>query len=663
MEHNVNKNTAATPWWVNGFFGLHYDLHARATDTELGATLTPEHLRTELEKVGPDFVQCDCKGHPGYTSYPTKVGSPSPGIVNDALRIHRDVTADLGIPLSVHYSGVWDTRAVELHPEWGAMNADGKPVIPRPGRPPGIVCRLSPYLDELMIPQLLEIVDEYDVDGFWVDGDNWAVRDCYCARCRKEFARRTGIEQPPTDPSHSDFPAWRAFQRDTFVEYVRKYADAVHKRKPSCAVCSNWMYTIRQPGPVTAPVDYLSGDFTSSFGCERAEMEGRYIDSRRMPWNLMAWTFCRAAPDMPAQTKTVPHLCQEAAEVMSCGGSVFLYDQPQRGGRLNSWHQDIFAEVGQFCRDRQPYCQFTESIPDAAVLVADPHVWRHNPYPFCLGESYYGFEGALHALIENHRHVDVLDETRLTDRLSDYSLVVVAEQDPVSAELLERLEQYVADGGVLLMTGAHLADLCPDLLGIVAAGDAVAGPWHIPHDGECISLKGPWRPVNLAGAESLAPVMRNQQPGFNETAFAAVTAHRIGRGQVIGIHGTIMESYLLSHHPRIRTFIRHLLTSRDISGRLDVSAPPSLEISMRQGKDFTAIHLVNRAVHPTLTPRLHIVEEVPSTGPVSIDLEWNQRPDSVTLEPEGRAVAWTHADGRLHVDIPSVAIHDIVVIA
>ena len=208
---------ANAPWWQTAFFGVHYDLHARADDTGLGAKLTTDHLRRELEKVQPDFIQCDCKGHPGYGSYPGKIGTPSPGIVKDALNIFREVTRGMGIPLSIHYSGIW------------------------------------------------------------VDGDNWAVRDCYCPRCPKEFAQRTGIAEPPRETFHSDWPAWRAFQRDSFAGYVRTHVDAVHRRKPDCAVCSNWIYTMRQPGPAAIPVDYLSGDFTSSFGCEPAQMEGRYI--------------------------------------------------------------------------------------------------------------------------------------------------------------------------------------------------------------------------------------------------------------------------------------------------------------------------------------------------------------------------------------------------
>ena len=48
-------------WHERAFFGLHYDLHAGPKDTELGAALTHEHLRADLEKARPDWVQCDCK--------------------------------------------------------------------------------------------------------------------------------------------------------------------------------------------------------------------------------------------------------------------------------------------------------------------------------------------------------------------------------------------------------------------------------------------------------------------------------------------------------------------------------------------------------------------------------------------------------------------------
>jgi len=112
-------------WHDSAFFGLHFDLHAGLGDMALGADLTEEHLIRERGKVRLDFVQCDCKGHPGYASYPTHVGTPAPHIIHDSLRIWRNATRMLGIPLIVHYSGIWDQAALLAHPEWGRKNAAG----------------------------------------------------------------------------------------------------------------------------------------------------------------------------------------------------------------------------------------------------------------------------------------------------------------------------------------------------------------------------------------------------------------------------------------------------------------------------------------------------------------------------------------------------------
>jgi hypothetical protein len=233
QQAKESPRSPKSSWHQNVFFGIHSDLHATAYDTELGRELTPELLRERLLRTHPDWVQTDCKGHPGYTSWPTKVGSTSPGVVKDSLRIYRDVTRDLGIRLGVHYSGVLDARAIELHPEWAAVDVG--------------------YAEQLMIPQMMEIIDTYDVDGFWVDGDNWAALPCWCELCRAEFTRRTGVGEVPTKAGQPHWAEWLAFHRDLFVAYVTRYTNAIHARKPGCLSVSNWMYSMFEPEAVKAP--------------------------------------------------------------------------------------------------------------------------------------------------------------------------------------------------------------------------------------------------------------------------------------------------------------------------------------------------------------------------------------------------------------------------
>ena len=105
------------------FFGVHFDLHATEDITDAGRTLTPAMVDSFLRKVRPDFIQIDCKGHPGITSYPTKAGYHVKGFDKDPLRIFRDVTEKNRVGLYMHYSGVWDGKVATAHPDWAMVRA------------------------------------------------------------------------------------------------------------------------------------------------------------------------------------------------------------------------------------------------------------------------------------------------------------------------------------------------------------------------------------------------------------------------------------------------------------------------------------------------------------------------------------------------------------
>ena len=339
-----------------------------------------------------------------------------------------------------------------------------------------------------------------------------------------------------------------------------------------------------------------------------------------------------------------------------------MYNQPQRSGWLTEWHQDILTDVVKFCRERQQFCQHTESVPEAVVLQGDSHSLSNNPEVFCMGESFYRAEGALHALIENHYHVDILDEPRLIERINSYNLVVIGEQNPISSLMAEALEEYARSGGVVLMTGHHLANAHGRLLGVEATGDLRNTPWHVEVDGEVASLQGPWQPVRLVDATANENIMVEQQPGKDETEYPAVTIRQIGKGKIAAIHGDAMLAYYLSHHPRLRCFIANILNRLDISRKVRISGPASIEVTLRKQNSRMMVNLVNRAVNPTLTPRFHIVEEVPQTGPVEVEVRIDKEPSRVTLEPENRTVKWTYDNGWLKAKVDSVHIHEILVI-
>ena len=83
---------------------------------------------------------------------------------------------------------------------------------------------------------------------------------------------------------------------------------------------------------------------------------------------------------------------------------------------------------------------------------------------------------------------------------------------------------------------------------------------------------------------------------------------------------------------------------------------------MREKPGHLFVNLVNRAVSSTLTPRLHIVEEVPASGAITVRGRLAERPQEVVLEPERKNVEWSYQDTWLTANINSIHIHDVVVI-
>jgi hypothetical protein len=129
-----------------GYIGLHLDFHAFANDT-IGGTFTESLIDSMLSITKPDYIQVDCKGHPGISSYPTKVGYPAPVIIKNPLPIWREATAKRNVSLYVHHSGVADDKQINLHPDWAVIKSDG--TLDKRS-----TSLHSPYVSEIFIPQL-----------------------------------------------------------------------------------------------------------------------------------------------------------------------------------------------------------------------------------------------------------------------------------------------------------------------------------------------------------------------------------------------------------------------------------------------------------------------------------------------------------------------------
>jgi hypothetical protein len=660
--------TKPETWHKNVFFGLHFDLHAGFSDTELGAETTYKQISVELNKVAPDWVQYDCKGHPGYTGYPTKVGTPSPGIRKDALKIWSNVAHDMGIPIVVHYSGTWDQVQSQLHPEWARCRADGV-AYGGDGWNPYSLAADSPYDEQIVIPQLKEVVDWYGINGCWVDGECWAAAPDWSEWTARLFTQEAGIADIPTHPGAPHWDEYMAFNRQRFEAHITRYADALHGHAPSFSVCSNWAYTVRMPDEVTAPVDYLSGDFVWAFGMDSAALEAKFMDSRGLPWDLMAWGFTTSGTMSHARwtTKSFAHLAMEGALVAANGGAFQIYDTPIRSGRIVDWHMDVFAKVGKFMRARQAVCQGTTSAKHVALLHSQSHFYANNhpentPSIYNEGQPVRTLTGALALLLDNHYHTDVLNEETFIRHLDEYPIAVIAEQTHLPQSLRDAVLAWVKRGGKLLLTGSHITSDYGATLGVTPEGEPAEEALYVPADGGAVNVTTTWQRVKLSGARALAPLLRTQEPKRGLTGHPAATIKRYGKGQIAAIYGQISTLYADYRYPRIRMFVGDILHTLTGPMPVEIDAPASVQLTVRQRPGQMIVHLLNTASTNPLSPVNPYVEDIAPVIHINLRTKCLHRPASVTLVPENKGMTWKWSKEILSVTVDKLYIHSAVVI-
>jgi hypothetical protein len=635
---------------AESFLGIHFDFHAGPDCTEIGKNTTREMIENVINQVHPDYIQIDCKGHPGLSSYPTEVGNPAPGFVGDPLRLWRQVTAEHGVALYMHYSGVWDAEAVRRHPDWAVVDGSGK-------ASDRITSRFGPYADELLIPQLRELAGDYGVDGAWIDGDCWASVPDYGEPAVQAFRQATGIENVPHQPDDPHWFEFLQFHREAFRRYVRHYIAAVKETHPDFQLCSNWAFTDHMPEAVSAPVDFLSGDYSPEDSVNSARLSGRYLVHQGKPWDLMAWSFTRNKSRDGRNEKTAVQLQQEAAVVLALGGGFQAYFTQKRDGSIREERMPVMAEVARFCRARQAFCHQATPVPQVALLFSTAAHYRKSNGLFARDLA--RINGALQALLESQQSVEVVGEHHLRGRLAEYPLLVVPEWEYLEPEFKDELVAYVRGGGRLLLIGPATAALFQAELGLAWEGEpAPAANYRLAHDGELAALGGQVRFAKLDAASRPFGALQ-ETDGTRSPAPPAASVRALGQGQIAALYFTFGQHYVSTHTDLARRFLHDLTRQLFPEPLVEVKGSRDVDVVVNRVGGKLAVNLVNVAGPHRSEPILDAIEPV---GPLDVTIRLAAKPGRITLEPAGTALSCEQRQGEIRLVVPRVDIHEVIVI-
>jgi len=490
-------HTGAKPNWLNdSIMNLLVDYYTEVQFRPYGSAATRENVLPVLRELALGYLCIYAKGHSGCTSWPSSLNTRHTMLAQDVPRFFREVTRETGTRLVLYYSGLLDGIAGIRHPDWRMQHPDGSPkeffsdfkIFISYGN-----CPLSGYFDEWVAVQLRELIENYEPDGIWVDGD-WPG-PCYCPRCRERFrseSRWTG----PWDEIRTR-PAFDAAYQKTWNriehEWRMRFRNFIKSLKPDCLYSAGNVSPRRE---FLQPFDWRSGDFFSPgfFNLHDVARMMRWYGTLGVPYDAYVCdtSFTHARKHVRSRSKTLDRMLQEAATVAASGGAVGYWTYPTADGALVPSRMKKAAAVRRFLADREDVFLHTESLRWTAILASDPAT------PTFGGP---GVEGAHKALAALHRSPDVIDETGVTADVP-WDLLVLPEQAFVDAGTVQALARFVERGGKLLTSGQSInSPELRDLMGVRLVRSAAISDGHVllkTHD-EPAGIDSAWDRLELIG--------------------------------------------------------------------------------------------------------------------------------------------------------------------
>jgi len=598
------------------------------------------------------------------------------------------------------------------HPDWIAVDAQGRK---RPhGSMPGwwITCALGPYNFEFMTQVTREIVTMYRVDGIF--SNRWAGSGmCYCEHCRENFRTATGFDLPRTlDPQN---PGRRAY-----MEW---------KQQRLFALAAVWNSAIREVNPGACFIPNSGGGALSELDMKTVgELAPIIFADRQARSGLAApWSNGKNAKEYRATMGSKP-----VGAVFSVGveEAYRWKDSVQSGPEIRLWVLDAIAN-GQ----RPWFSKFCGTLNDRRWLpvVEELYNWdyRNERYLRNLAPlarvgmvysqqtaQFYGGERARQK-VEDHTlgYYQALIEARIPfemvhDRLLDaahlapFKVLIFPNIAALSDLQCRQIREFVERGGSVVATfetslydewGVRRPDfgLAP-LFGASFDGAGAGGGIDARMMNSYLRLEtdpqtGKRHPL-LAGLEDAERIIngvsrvhtraaadyRNPPltliPSYPDlpmeevfaripkTDIPEVYARQAGAGRVVyfpwDIDRVFWEILAVDHYKLLRNAVDW---AADEPRPVLVEGPGVLDVTVWRQKESMTVHLVNLTNPMMMKGPLREFLPVPAQR-VAIRLPEGQKSRGVKLLVSGQTPRAQESNGQIRLTIPSILDHEVVAI-
>lgn len=472
---------------------IHLDFHTSPLIGDLLAEFDADRFASTLLQAHVNSVTLFAKCHHGMSYYPTSVGEIHPQLAGRDLlgeqiaALHRH-----GIRTPIYYTIGWEERLAASKPSWRQIKHDGAFAnqvrasdndTVRPGSWK-FMCFNNPEYQDYIEAQLREILNNYPVDGFFLDIVFIHGDACFCDYCQP-FRRRYGLLEP-THASHS------RVQEIVKQQFAARMTNLIHSFHPRATAFYNSGhcfgvqadYSVRAMDAFNThwEIESLPSGF---WGYQHFPRFARHVATFGRPWIGMTGRFHGMWGDFGSY-KPQKALEFECFRSQAHGGGISVGDQLPPRGKLDPLAYESIAAVFAEVEKAEPFYEGSKVLADVGIFLAGhPEI---PAYTSKLAE-----EGAVLMLEESHYHPLILDER---SSLNGFDTLVLPDTTIITDLMYDKLRDYHAAGGQLILS--------------YRSGLDADGRWRLD-----------FLPLMFDGEEDMAPTYWRTTPAFWPEACAS----------------------------------------------------------------------------------------------------------------------------------------------
>ena len=392
---------------------IHFDFHTMPGINDFGERFDAEKFAQTLQDAGVKYINTFARCNEGFAYYPTKIGVPYENMKGDMLGdiVRECHKRDIGV--TAYMNAGYDQEQAIRHREWTIKNPDINRSSDWVYDYFIDMCYMNSGYKQYMLDMIKEVVDNYDVDGFFIDcmGSN----SCYCQDCMRDMKKK-GVNTE--DPA-----AVKAYGYERRKDFCREVKAIVGDDRH---LFFNMMYMEAKDINTHIEIEGLPGGQGYDFFlpqvsyARKVEKEVLYMTARfQKSWADFGGLKSRAAMEYDIWD----------AFMNGCGYSIGDHLHPAENPDPHVYK--MISEVYKDAIRYEPYTDGAKYVPEIAILTtANCNINKSG-------------RGAVRMLAELKYTFDIVNETM---DFSPYKVLILPDDIPVSDLLKEKLKKHLECG-------------------------------------------------------------------------------------------------------------------------------------------------------------------------------------------------------------------------